>query len=258
MRSLEQSLGVRLIDRKKSGYELTQAGETLKITASHMEHEILQMDSKLGGQDARLIGELRVTSTNAMASTILMPVFTGFNRQYPDVELHVISSNKKISLVERSADIAIRLTNTPTDALVGRRVATVATTAYASRKYLAGRRKAGEKAAWFSVSCCGFHQTWTKKQSGPQQRNFCVDDTLLTLAAMKQQQGLAYLPCFLGDADPELERVCPPDPQMNLGLWLLVHPDLKETARVIAFCDYLIDAMRPREGLLAGRCPVEA
>ncbi|MDQ6966723.1 MAG: LysR substrate-binding domain-containing protein, partial [Mariprofundaceae bacterium] len=203
-------------------------------------------------------GELRVTSTNAMASTILMPIFTGFNRQYPDVELHIISSNKNISLVERSADIAIRLTNTPTDALIGHRVATVATTIYASREYLAGRRKAGKKPEWFNVSCCGFHQTWTKKQSGPQRRHFCVDDTLLTLAAMKQQQGLAYLPCFLGDTDPELERVCPPDPQMNLGLWLLVHPDLNETARVIAFCDYLIDAMQQQEDLLAGERPASA
>lgn len=252
MRSLEESLGVRLIERKKSGYELTQAGEHLKLAASNMEHEVLQVDSKLGGQDARLQGELRVTAINSMASTILMPMFTGFNRQYPDVELHIMTSNKNISLVERNADIAIRLTNTPTDALIGKRIATVATTIYGSRQYLAEQRQTGAKADWIGVSCCGFHQSWTNKKAGPQRRHFNVDDTLLTLAALKQQQGLAYLPCFMGDQDPELERICPPDPQMNLGLWLLIHPDLKKTARVIAFCDYLIHAMKEQEDLLAG------
>ncbi|PIQ34654.1 MAG: LysR family transcriptional regulator [Zetaproteobacteria bacterium CG02_land_8_20_14_3_00_50_9] len=258
MRSLEQALGVRLIERKKSGYELTQAGENLKVAASNMEHQMLQVDSKLGGQDARLQGELRVTAINSMASTLLMPMFTGFNRQYPDVELHIMTSNKNISLVERNADIAIRLTNTPTDALIGKRIATVASTIYASRQYLAEQGKTAKKAEWIGVSCCGFHQTWTKKQSGPQRRHFNVDDTLLTLAALKQQQGLAYLPCFLGDQDPELLRVCPPDPQMHLGLWLLIHPDLKKTARVIAFCDYLINAMKQQEDLLAGILPSSA
>jgi len=255
MHSLEETLGVRLIERKKSGYELTQAGENLKVAASNMEHEVLQVDSKLGGQDARLLGELRVTAINSMASNLLMPMFTGFNRKYPDVELHIVSSNKNINLVERNADIAIRLTNTPTDALIGKRVATVATTIYASRRYLAEHGKTGKKAEWLGVSCCGFHQTWTKKKSGAQRHHFYVDDTLLTVAALKQQQGLAYLPCFLGDADSELERVCPPDPQLNLGLWLLIHPDLKETARVIAFCDYLIAAMKQEEDLLAGKRP---
>lgn len=258
MRALEGSLGVRLIERKKSGYELTQAGENLKAAARNMEHEVLQVDSKLGGQDALLVGELRVTAINSMATTMLMPMFTGFHRRYPDVELHIVSSNKNISLVERNADIAIRLTNTPTDALIGKRIATVATTIYASRQYLAGLRETGGEAEWVGVSCCGFHQSWTRKKAGPQQRHFNVDDTLLTLAALKQQQGLAYLPCFLGDQAPELERVCPPDPQMNLGLWLLIHPDLNKTARVIAFCDYLINEMKGQEDLLAGKRPMPA
>lgn len=256
MRSLEQSLGVRLIERKKSGYELTQAGENLKAAALNMEHEMLHVDSKLGGQDARLVGELRVTAINSMASTMLMPMLTGFHRRYPDIELHIVASNKNISLVERNADIAIRFTNTPSDTLIAKRIATVATTIYASRQYLFGLRDTGDEMEWIGASCCNFHQSWTRKKAGLKPCHFNVDDTLLTLAALKQGQGQAFLPCYLGDQAPELERVCPPDPQMNLGLWLLIHPDLNKTARVIAFCDYLIEEMKQQEDLLAGRCPM--
>ncbi|MDQ6992900.1 MAG: LysR family transcriptional regulator [Mariprofundus sp.] len=256
IRALETTLGVRLIERKKSGYELTPAGENLKVAAVKMEYEVLQVDAKLGGRDARLTGELRVTAINSMASTVLMPMFASFSQRYTDVDLHLLASNKNISLVERDADVAIRLTNTPTDTLVGKRFATVATTLYGSRSYLKQLRVDRAKEKWLGVNCCGFHQTWTKKNAHGARHNLFVDDTLLTVAAIKQNMGVAYLPCFLGDSEPELERFALPDPEMNLGLWLLFHPDLKRTAKVLAFCDHMIGAMKSQMNLLAGKRPL--
>ena len=54
-----------------------------------------------------------------------MPMFASFSRQYPDVELHIVVSNSYASLPQREADIAIRLTNSPTDTLIGKRLVTV-------------------------------------------------------------------------------------------------------------------------------------
>jgi len=255
MRALEAKLGVRLIERKKSGYELTAAGENLKLAACNMEHEILEMDSSLGGRDARLRGELRVSAINNMASSILMPMFASFSQRYSDIDLHLIVSNKYTSLVEREADIAIRLTNTPTDTLIGNRLVTVASTIYASRDYLAQLRAEGGKPKWLGVTCCGFHQAWTKSACGGQRHNFFVDDTLLTVAALKQNLGMAYLPCFMGDSESELERFCVPDPQLNLGLWLLFHADLKRTARVLAFRDHMATEIKVQTDLFAGKRP---
>jgi len=252
MRALEKRLGVRLIERKKSGYELTDAGENVRKAACRMEHEVLDVDAILGGFDAKLTGELRVSAINNMASTILMPMFAKFNCNYPDVELHLLVSNQYTSLVEREADVAIRLTNTPTDTLMGKRVVTVATTVYASRKYLAQIRKNGDKPRWLGVSCCGFHKTWTKAASIGQQHNFFVDDTLLTLASLKQHMGVAYLPCFMGDSEADLERLCAPDPQMNLGLWILFHADLKRTARVLALRDHMVCEIKLLKDLFEG------
>lgn len=253
MQTLETKLGVRLIERKKSGYELTPAGESLKIAACRMEHEVLEVDAFLGGRDNRLIGELKVSAINSMASGILMPMFAEFSRINPDVDLHLLVSNKNINLVEREADVAIRLTNTPSDALIGTQLATVASTIYASHHYLARLRAEGGKPTWLGVSCCAFHQNWTKKSAASQRHNFFVDDALLTTAALKQHMGVAYLPCFVGDSEPELVRYCPPDPQMNLGLWLLFHPDLKRTARVLAFRDHMMHALKLQRDLLAGK-----
>ncbi len=256
IRALETELGVRLIERKKSGYELTDAGENLKLAASKIENEVLEVDGTLGGKDTQLTGELRVTAINNMASTVLMPMFASFSKRYPGVDLHVIVSNKYASLSEREADIAIRLTNTPMETLIGRRLATVASTVYGSRAYIARLHAERGKPKWLGVECCGFHQSWTKNACGGQHHNFYVDDTLLTIAALSQDLGVAYLPCFMGDSDPELERYCSPDPKLDLGLWLLFHPDLKRTARVLAFRDHMAEEIEAQQALFEGARPV--
>ena len=250
LRALEERLGVRLLERKKSGYELTAAGENLKQAALRMEHEMLEVDGTLGGRDARLKGGLRVTAINNMASTVLMPIFASFSQCYPEVELHLMVSNKYASLAERQADIAIRLTNTPTDTLIGKRLVTVASTVY-GRLDLIDQFKKEPK--WLGVECCGFHQTWTKQACANYHHNFYVDDTLLTVAALRQGLGLAYLPCFMGDDDPALARYCPPDPELNLGLWLLYHPDLKRNARVQAFRGCCAEEVAARRQVFEGR-----
>jgi len=56
----------------------------------------------------------------------------------------------------------------------------------------------------------------------------------------------------MGDSDSELERVCAPDPQMNLGLWILFHADLKRTARVLALRDFMVDEMKLKKDLFEG------
>jgi DNA-binding transcriptional LysR family regulator len=131
----------------------------------------------------------------------------------------------------------------------------VASTVYGGRSYLSSLQAQGDKPKWIGVECCGFHQSWTKEACGGQRHNFYLDDTLLTKAALKEDLGVAYLPCFMGDTDPELERCCPPDPQLNLGLWLLFHPDMKRTARVLAFRNHLVEAIRSQRSLFEGRRP---
>ena len=209
--------------------------------------------ASLSGKDISLAGPLRVTAINNMASTVLMPMFAHFSENHPRVELHIIVSNSDASLSQREADVAIRLTNSPTDTLIGKRVVTVASTIYGSRAYLEQLKEKNAEPKWLGVECCNFHKSWTKQACLQHDHNFYSDDTLLTLSAIKQGLGISYLPCFMGDADPMLERYCEPDPDHNLGLWILLHPDLKHTARVMAFREYMIHAIEEKRSLFEGK-----
>ncbi len=253
LRALEQQLGARLIERKKTGFELTVAGENFKQAAIRVEREIINVDEALLGKDTKLVGSLRVTAINNMASTILMPMFARFSQQHPEVKLHVIVSNTDVSLVQREADLAIRLTNSPTESLIGKRMLTVASTIYGSQEYIKSLKQQAADPKWLGVECCVFHKTWTKQYCSHQSHNFYSDDTLLTLAAIKENLGVSYLPCFLGDSDPALERYCEPNELHNLGLWILMHPDLKRTARVLAFRDHIIQCVQEQQDLFEGR-----
>jgi molybdate transport repressor ModE-like protein len=255
MRQLEEKLGARLIERKTGGYELTAAGEQVKQTADRVEREVLAVDGALSDQDTQLAGTLRVTAINNMASTVLMPMFARFNEQHPQVELQVMVSNSDASLAQREADVAIRLTNAPTDTLIGKRVVSVASAIYGSPDYLAQLRRQGGEARWIGVECCGFHKAWTKQACPTQDHHFVSDDTLLTLAAIREGLGVSILPCFMGDSDPRLARYAEPDPAYQLGLWVLLHPDLKRTARVLAFRDHMVEAINAQRDLFEGNCP---
>ena len=252
MRQFEKQLGVRLIERKQGGCVLTRAGEKVRQGALRMEAEIIGVDDALLGRDDHLVGTLRVTAINNMASTVLMPMFATFSEKRPDIELHIVVSNKYASLPQREADIAIRLTNAPTETLIGKRMLTVVSAIYGSRQYLQKQREKRAPVKWIGVNCCAFHSTWTKHANTDSSYDFYSDDTLLTLSAIRAGLGISFLPCFMGDEDPQLERYAEPDPAHNLGLWILLHPDLKHTARVLAFRDHMVESIYQKHDLFAG------
>jgi len=146
IRQFEEKLGTRLLERKTGRYELTPAGENVKDASSRIVREVIGVDGALLGQDTQQVGPLKVAALNNMSSTVLMPMFASFNKKRPQVELHINVSNVDSSLAQRVADVAIRLTNTPTETLIGKRVVTVASTIYGSRTYLEQQREKGVEA----------------------------------------------------------------------------------------------------------------
>ena len=85
-----------------------------------------------------------------------------------------------------------------------------------------------------------------------------MDETSLTLAAMKHGLGVGFLPCFLGDSDPELVRYREPEVQHELGLWLLYHRDLRNTKRVTLFREHMQREIKEASALFEGLASASA
>ncbi|MCR9276476.1 MAG: LysR family transcriptional regulator [Pseudomonadaceae bacterium] len=251
--ALEKALATPLVERSSTGYVLTQAGEELQATASRMERDLLRFEDASAGQSDEPAGELRVTAIANMASTVLMPAFARFCSMYPGIDLRIEVTNQSVRLAERDADVALRQTNVPGETLIGTRLTTVASAVYGSAEYCAALADRKVSETWVSVDCCDYHRTWTKQARPQLESSFCVDDTSLTAAALREGLGVGYLPCFMGDSDPELVRFREPEEQHELGLWLLYHRDLRSTRRVTLFREHMQREMQGVSPLFEGR-----
>lgn len=250
--ALEESLATALIERSATGYVLTQAGEDLAQTAARMEKQLLEYEAANSGQKDDASGLLHVTAIANMASGVLMPLFARFSAENPNISLRLDVTNDNVRLSERDADVALRQTNTPGETLIGTRLATIASAVYGQADYCAAVEVGEAEERWIGVECCDYHRTWTKQSRSHDDHGFTVDDTSLTLAALKEGLGVGYLPCFLGDADPDLVRFRAPKMQHNLGLWLLYHRDLRNTKRVTLFREHMQREIKPLLDLFGG------
>jgi DNA-binding transcriptional LysR family regulator len=65
---------------------------------------------------------------------------------------------------------------------------------------------------------------------------------------------LALLPCYLGDGEPDLVRALPKLVAELVGeLWMVIHADLKGTARVRTFFDLVGEGLASERELFEGR-----
>lgn len=255
LNALEKRLGVRLFERDRSGYAPTSAGEAMVAAAARVDEEITGLERKLAGADLRPTGTVRVTTTDTLVD-LLTPMFAAFRAAHPGIVLELVVANAFFTLTRRDADVAIRPSVEAPEGLVGRRVATVATALYASRRYLAARRKTtlGEH-DWIgpddSLSHLGSAR-WLQREIAPERIVYRASSLLALQAAARNGLGVAPLPCVIGDANARLARVRPPIGEMAAALWVLTHPDLRRVARIRAFVDFLLAQLGDARALLEG------
>jgi DNA-binding transcriptional LysR family regulator len=259
LNGLEGRMGVRLFERLPTGHALTGAGEEVLAVARGVGATVATLERRLLGRDLRLSGTLRVATTDTLVLTILMPHLAVFRAAHPGIELDVTLSNAMTNLTQRDADVAVRPADNPPEALVGRRVATIAYAVYGAVGYLARHTELGELGAhsWVAPDdslAATATARWMRQVLPPATAIACRLDSLLALReAVRAGLGLALLPCYLGDGEPGLGRVGGPRPEVRSGLWLLTHEDLRRTARVRAFTEFMAGALAGERDLLEGQ-----
>jgi DNA-binding transcriptional LysR family regulator len=256
--TFEEKLSVRLFERLPTGYVLTPTGEEMVESAQRIEDEVVKLDRQVIGRDTQLSGVLRVTMPLALATHILAPEFAAFSAAYPGIKLELVASDEEFNLKKREADVAIRLTPNPPEYLVGRKILRPAKGIYASYEYLKQHDPVNhpEKMNWIGWEDGVEIPQWVKESAYPTSPiRHQVDNLLVQLEAVKADMGLAMLPCFLGDLDKSLQRLhlMPPTKTSCGDLWILTHKDLRATARVRVFVDFMVDVFNRHRDLLEGR-----
>lgn len=257
---VEARLGVRLFERNAGRYVATAAGEELATAGATLQATAERSLLKVAGRDLRPSGMVRITSTDSLAHTLLPPAMALCRQRFPDIVLHLDIDNAMLNLARRDADIAVRPAMKPPEYLLGKRIAPLAMAVYGSADYL--QRTPDTHLADHQWVALGEAQErhgslqWLQRIL-PLERVGCrIDGFAGVMRACVDGLGLAVLPCFLGDSQGKLRRVQPPDPELTSELWLLTHPDLRNTARIKAAFQTLQQALTDMADLLAGERPL--
>ncbi len=118
---LEQSLGVRLIERGTQSLRLTDEGRALHERTRGLLSEIAEAGEAvvLGASTPK--GRLRVSAPVVFAHVAFPRIGARFALAYPEVQLEIVAEDRKVDPIEDGYDLVIRIDPTPDERLVGRR-----------------------------------------------------------------------------------------------------------------------------------------
>lgn len=247
--TLEHVLGAKLFLRTSAGYVLTAWGEVALASAIAMESHALELQRRIHGLDNKLQGTVRITSTDSVAQDFVIPAVASLHRKHPEVSVQLQSSTTFLCLVKRETDIAIRNVKPENPDLIARRLVVWPVGLYASQEYLT-RKGEPQRGKAFAGHDLVVYQPYMDND-----KDFrlvgepitagrvaaSVSSSQMVRCAVLSGIGMGELPEGLA-AGHELIRVWPertsPKPYT---MWLVTHADLRQTARVKATIEELIN-----------------
>lgn len=253
--ALETHLGKSLFVRSGKRWLITTVGEHLISAAENMAEEANTIERQVIADSQELSGLLRVTVADVCTQHLVMPALKAFTEQYPDVELEIIATSDELNLSNREADVALRTTDEPPANLVGKRIGRLAYAVYGTREILERVEKDPSIVDVPCITWIGDGHTrppWIEKSFPDTRRIYRTSELHLMLQMVRQGMGVAQMPCVFSDSDPLLHRIPARFVESGWGLWVLSHVDLRTTARVRIFRDFLVDELVKQKEQIEG------
>ncbi len=256
--AMQDNLGVRLLRRTEDGFALTPAGEAIRDRVERMEEEALSVERLVCGHDERLGGVVRITSSQLVATTLLAPALASLHATAPAILVEALPLLSGEPVAAHEADIGVQLRRCTSPDVLIRSLGMVAFDLYASADYIERRglpvpenfyaghqlltllddRETSMQAAWLAQNV---------------RRGDVVlrADSYETLhSAAVAGGGLAVLPRFRADPTQPLRRIPTATPVPSADIWLSVHRENREVARIRMVIDHVAEAVRSRSAIL--------
>ncbi len=241
VRRLEAALGQTLFEKSRAGYLPTGLASTLAQQAEQAEQALqaARVGVEQGGEV--ISGTVRLTCTDSVLQGLLLPALAHFMPDYPALTLELSTSNDFANLSRRDADIALRLTKTPPEHLVGRCLGTVSYQVCASAEYV--RRHPGADLAdlaWIAPDdFLPDHPTvvWRREHLPGVRPSYRCNSMLSVTELVRAGLGVAALPDFL--LDDMLQPLGPALAGHDTALWLLTRPDCRALRSVVTLFEEL-------------------
>nr|ABZ06748.1 putative LysR substrate binding domain protein [uncultured marine microorganism HF4000_141F21] len=252
IQSLEQELKTQLFERHARGLSLTENGEYLFKTAREVISKLKDVESTLMDKKNKLSGKLTVTTVVSLGTTWLTPRIQEFMKLNPEIEIELIFDDKELDLSTRQADIGIWMRRPKQLNYVQKKLIDINYHIYGSTKYLEqnGHPKTLQELNKHNFISYGkgapspvFNPDWALKLGVKDNKKrkpvMKVNSIYGLLLAVQSGVGLAALPDYITISVPNIVKVLPQIEGPKTEAYFVYPQSLRNTARVIAFRNFL-------------------
>jgi DNA-binding transcriptional LysR family regulator len=250
---LEDSLGVRLLQRTTRRLGLTQAGDRYLATVREPIARLAEASSETSDLGQQPRGLVRISIAPQHEDGTIAELLVDFVARYPQIRVDLVVTNRRVNLVAEGIDLALRAGKLDDSTLVARKLAVAELGLYAAPAYLA-KKGHPRRLADLAAHACVLHRSargilpW--RLTGPKGTEqvsvtgpITADDLwsvrLLTIAGL----GVALMPdmaVWPDLASGRLVRVLPRYALRGAALHLVSPPLRHVPARVMLLRDHLV------------------
>ncbi len=245
--ALEKTIGTELFTRSQLGLLPTDAAADLRPFAETLAVTAAALLRSASGQRDRVSGTVRISASEVIGVEVLPPILGRLQDSHPDLKIELSTSDALEDLLQRQADIAVRMAEPSQDALVVRRIGDIPMGLFAHRRYIERHGTPHSLAELSEHRIVGFDRQspFIRRMMqrypmlDPARFSFKADNTLAQLAAIRAGLGIGFCQRPLGHAHPDLVQVLP-EIGLPLGTWVAMHENLKSSPRCRVTFDALV------------------
>ncbi|MBU1336086.1 MAG: LysR family transcriptional regulator [Alphaproteobacteria bacterium] len=208
---LEARYGGRLLERTTRVHKLTVFGTQFLEQSLRILEELAVLD-ELASPAKALQGILRISAPTTLGVATIGPAIAEFAKAHPALSVELSLSNRRVDLVSEGYDLAIRVGDLPSSALVSRRIGTCRLTCCAAPSWLATHHAPATPLDLANGGCIinsNFNpaDVWRFMDAGGNAivakvaGNLQMDSDEAQRSVAKQGGGIAYLPLDLVRTD---------------------------------------------------------
>ena len=253
--ALEAALGAPLFERGARRLRPTAQALALAEPAARMlaAAQAIALAAEAASSAAgQLAGTVRLTASEVVASQVLPALLAQLARRHPEIQIELVPGDTLSNLLEREADIAVRMLRPTQGSLITRHIADWPLGFYAHRDLLAAHGGPPSPETLAQGRWIGFDQS-SQMIEGFRAAGFNVDrrffafrcdNQVVNLEAVRQGLGIGVVMAPLARRTPELVAVLPGLALPVLPVWLTAHRELRASRRQKLVFDFLAQALR--------------
>lgn len=245
--ALERAVGADLFVRSQRGLSPTDAALALKPHAESLAAMSAALLRTASGPPGEVAGTVRVSASEVVGIEHLPPILTGLRRQHPMLAIELVLSNALDDLLQRHADIAVRMVQPTQQALVTRKVGYLTVGLHAHRDYLDRRGVPQGMDALIDHDMIGYDVETPAIRAiarhfpalGRSAFALRTDSDVAQLSAIRAGFGIGICQTSIAARDPDIVRVLAGAFEVRLDTWIAMHEDLRSNPRCRAVFDAL-------------------